>query len=137
MNLRSVSYGGGVQSTALLVLAAQGRIDYPLFLFANVGADSEHPASLRYVREVAMPYAEAHGIELVELCRVPRKGRHAGPCAGAGTIPRLVADDVRSTEANGVVTMRATCPSCGERLALSAAPWAFPDHQRAETLWAG
>ena len=26
--LRIVSYGGGVQSTALLVLAAQGRIDY-------------------------------------------------------------------------------------------------------------
>ena len=26
-SLRSVSYGGGVQSTALLVLAAQGRID--------------------------------------------------------------------------------------------------------------
>lgn len=33
--IRSVSYGGGVQSTALLVLAAQRRIDYPLFLFAR------------------------------------------------------------------------------------------------------
>jgi hypothetical protein len=65
--VRAVSYGGGVQSTALLVLAAQGRIDFDLFLFANTGDDSEHPDSLRYVREVAMPYAEAHGIELVEL----------------------------------------------------------------------
>ena len=72
--LRSVSYGGGVQSTALLVLAAQGRIDFGLFLMANVGDDSEHPDTLRYVREVAMPYAEAHGIELVELHRTTKHG---------------------------------------------------------------
>src|ERR671910_1536926 len=39
---RVVSYGGGVQSNALLELAAQGRIDYRTFLFANVGDDSEH-----------------------------------------------------------------------------------------------
>jgi hypothetical protein len=54
---RVVSYGGGVQSNALLVLAAQGRIDYRRFLFANVGDDSEHPATLRYVRDVALPSA--------------------------------------------------------------------------------
>ncbi len=72
--IRSVSYGGGVQSTALLVLAAQGRIDFPLFLFANVGDDSEHPATLRYVREVAAPYAAENGIELVELRRKMRDG---------------------------------------------------------------
>lgn len=41
--LRVFSYGGGVQSTAALVLAAQGRIDFPAFVFANVGEDSEHP----------------------------------------------------------------------------------------------
>ena len=51
MGLRVFSYGGGVQSTAALVLAAQGKIDFPTFLFANVGDDSEHPATLRYVRE--------------------------------------------------------------------------------------
>lgn len=71
--LRVVSYGGGVQSTALLVLAAQRRIPHRTFLFANVGEDSEHPDSLRYVREIAAPYAEAHDIELVELHKV-RKG---------------------------------------------------------------
>ena len=74
----AVSYGGGVQSTALLVLAAEGKIDFDLFLFANVGDDSEHPVSLRYVREIAMPYAEAHGIELVELTKNPTRGRFAG-----------------------------------------------------------
>ncbi|WP_435840134.1 phosphoadenosine phosphosulfate reductase [Streptomyces antimycoticus] len=72
--IRSISYGGGVQSTALLVLAAQRRIDFPLFLFANVGDDSENPATLRYVEEYARPYAAEHGIELVTLDRVRRDG---------------------------------------------------------------
>jgi len=74
MSLRTISYGGGVQSTALLVLAAQRRIDFPLFLMANVGDDSEHPATLEYVHNVATPYAEAHGLELVILDRKRRDG---------------------------------------------------------------
>lgn len=78
MTARSFSYGGGVQSTAALVLAAQGEIDFRTFLFANVGEDSEHPDTLGYVRQVAMPYAEAHGLELLELHRVPTKGWAAG-----------------------------------------------------------
>ncbi len=69
-----VSYGGGVQSTALLVLAARGRIDFDTFLMANVGDDSEHPSTLRYVREIAMPYAAAHGITLHLLDRTRRDG---------------------------------------------------------------
>jgi hypothetical protein len=74
MTLRAVSYGGGVQSTALLVLAARRTIDFPIFLMANVGDDSEHPATLKYVREIAMPYAEKHGIELHMLDRHKRTG---------------------------------------------------------------
>jgi hypothetical protein len=66
MSIRALSYGGGVQSTALLVLAARGEIDYPLAIFANVGDDSEHPDTLRYVREVAVPFGAAHGIEVYE-----------------------------------------------------------------------
>lgn len=68
-DLRVFAHGGGVQSTAALVLSAQGRIDFPVHLFCNVGDDSEHPATLRYVREVSMPYAKAHGVELVEIRR--------------------------------------------------------------------
>jgi hypothetical protein len=75
MSLRVVSFGGGVQSTALLVLAAQGEIDFATMLFANVGDDSENPATLDYVRGVAMPYALSHGIELIELRRQWRDGR--------------------------------------------------------------
>ena len=72
--LRVFAYGGGVQSTAALVLAKQGRIDFRTFLFSNGGDDSEHPAPLRYIREIAMPYAEANGIALHELHRTRRDG---------------------------------------------------------------
>lgn len=105
--IRSISYGGGVQSTALLVLAAQGRIDFPLFLMANVGEDSEHPDTLAYVRTVAMPYAEEHGIELVLLDRKRRDGsietlwsrlmddRPCKNCKGTGTVFANHHDDDR------------------------------------------
>ncbi len=72
--LRTFSSGGGWQSIAALVLSAQGRIDFPVHLFANVGDDSESPGTLDYVRNVAMPYAEAHGIEFHELRKQRRDG---------------------------------------------------------------
>lgn len=72
MPIRAISYGGGVQSTALLVLAAQRVIDFPLALFSNVGDDSEHPATLAYYHTHAVPYAARHGIELVELTKQPK-----------------------------------------------------------------
>lgn len=73
--ISAMSYGGGVQSTAMLVLSAQGSIDYRLALFANVGHDSENPDTITYLEAFAKPYAAAHGIELVELQRVTRDGR--------------------------------------------------------------
>lgn len=74
MTVRSVSYGGGVQSTALLVLAAERVIDFDLFLFANTGDDSEAPWTLDYVETHAKPYAAKHGIELAEVQRRKRDG---------------------------------------------------------------
>ncbi len=74
MTLRFFSFGGGVQSTAALVLAARREIDFPHFVMANVGDDSEHPATLSYVRDVAVPYAQAHGISLHLLDRHRRDG---------------------------------------------------------------
>lgn len=72
--LRIFNYGGGVQSTAALVLAARGRIDFRTFLMANVGDDSEDPRTMAYVRNVAVPYAAKHGIDLHILDRVKRDG---------------------------------------------------------------
>lgn len=71
--MRTISYGGGVQSTALIVLAAQNRIPpVDAALFANVGDDSEHPATLDYVRNIATPWAKDQGITVHELHRVRR-----------------------------------------------------------------
>jgi hypothetical protein len=72
--IRVMSFGGGVQSTAMLVLAAQNKIDYPIALFCNVGEDSENPATLDYIRDHSKPYADAHGIEFVELSKTLRDG---------------------------------------------------------------
>ncbi|WUH01926.1 phosphoadenosine phosphosulfate reductase [Streptomyces violaceus] len=72
--MRVISYGGGVQSTALLVLAVQREIDFSTFLFANVGDDSEHPATLAYIRDIAVPYASGAGLDIHELKRRRRDG---------------------------------------------------------------
>lgn len=67
MTLKTFSFGGGVQSTAALVLAAQGRIDYRTFVFSDVGDDSEHPATFEYMSRYAAPFAASHGLELVTV----------------------------------------------------------------------
>ena len=74
MTLHTCSYGGGWQSTAALALAAQGRLDYRVFVFANVGDDSEYPGTLAYLHQVAAPFAAAHDLELHELGRTRRDG---------------------------------------------------------------
>lgn len=68
------SCGGGVQSTACLVLAAQDRIPYRIFVFANVGEHAEDPRTLRYIAKVLKPYAAQHGIEWVDVQRRRRDG---------------------------------------------------------------
>ncbi len=70
--MKVFSYGGGVQSTAALVLAAQGKIDYRTFLFCNVGEDSENQATLAFVNSYAKPFAAFHGLELQELRKTKR-----------------------------------------------------------------
>lgn len=73
-SLRVFSYGGGVQSNAVLALQAAGQLrnPYDVFVFANVGADSENPATLEYVENVAKPFAAQHGIALVEVQKTTR-----------------------------------------------------------------
>lgn len=74
MSLSVISYGGGVQSTAMLVLATQGRIQVDAALFANVGDDSEHPSTIAYVRDAAVPWAAARGLTVHTLDRRKRDG---------------------------------------------------------------
>jgi hypothetical protein len=70
-----ISYGGGVQSTALIVLAIEGKIPMPrAALFSNVGDDSEHPKTLDYVRNIITPWAAAKGLPVLELHRTKKDG---------------------------------------------------------------
>ena len=81
--MRIISYGGGVQSTAMVIMAATrnpefetacgGPIDAALF--SNVGDDSEHPATLDYVRNVIQPWAAQHDFPVEILEKVRRDGR--------------------------------------------------------------
>lgn len=69
-----------MQSTALCVLATQGKLDdimggpIDAALFSNVGDDSEHPATLRFVRDIAIPWLAERGLPAFELERVRRDG---------------------------------------------------------------
>lgn len=62
---RAFSCGGGVQSTACLVLAVQGKIPHKTFIFANVGDKAESPHTIKYVKDILIPYAKANNIEWV------------------------------------------------------------------------
>jgi len=90
--VRTFGYGGGVQSTGALVLAAQGALDYRMFLFCHTGEDSEDPATLEYLERYAKPFADANGIELLTI-RYTRKRDGAQPtileaiAAGRDIIP--------------------------------------------------
>lgn len=75
LTLRAFSSGGGVQSSAALVLSKRGEIDFPLHLFANVGEKAENPETLIYAREVLMPYAAQHGIDFREVQWIDRTGK--------------------------------------------------------------
>jgi hypothetical protein len=99
MGLTVISFGGGVQSTALLVLACQRKIKADAALFANVGDDSEHPATLEYVRKVARPYAVEHGIEVIELHRTRRNGETETLMERLQRVPRSI--DIPVRMANG------------------------------------
>jgi hypothetical protein len=80
--MKIVSLGGGVQSSALVVLAGTGRIEADAAVFANTGDDSEAPWTLNYVRDVLTPWAADHGIPIVEVGAM----RHGEPETLAGRI---------------------------------------------------
>lgn len=74
-----ISYGGGVQSTAMVVLAATGRlselgISVDSAVFANVGDDAERPETLRYVRRTMSEWAAPRQLPIVEIARTYRNG---------------------------------------------------------------
>jgi len=75
MTSKIFSFGGGVQSTAVMVLQAENVLHYDKFIFANVGDDSENPGTLEYIENVSKPFMEKYGIEFVELGSPRRDGK--------------------------------------------------------------
>lgn len=71
---RAFSSGWGLQSVAVTVLQSQGRVSFDVYLFVNVGNDSENPPTLAYGREVLMPFAASHGIVMHEIRREKNGG---------------------------------------------------------------
>jgi len=61
-----------------MVLAAQGEIDFKTFVMSDVGQDSENPATLAYLDEVAIPYAKVQGLKLEIIHRQWRSGKYRG-----------------------------------------------------------
>jgi len=64
---RVFSFGGGVQSTAVLVLQSMGKLPKPYhaFVFCNVGDDSENPDTIIYINDVILPFCKKHGIVFI------------------------------------------------------------------------
>lgn len=77
--MKVIAYGGGVQSTALVVLATQGELDYQYALFSNVGDKAEHPDTLAYVSTVMTPWAkDRDGPQVVTLHKEWQRGDRKG-----------------------------------------------------------
>lgn len=76
--VRVMSFGGGVQSVTIAAMQVLGLIEpYDVYLWANVGDDSETDETLDYVRNVFAPWAKANGIEFHEICKTKRDGTPA------------------------------------------------------------
>ena len=84
-----VSYGGGANSTALLIGLHQHRIPVDLILFADTGA--EHPHTYAYL-EVMDRWLKDHGMPpIIRVYKTTRDGKRD---ADTGCIPilELIAD---------------------------------------------
>lgn len=60
--MKVLSLGAGVNSVALLVLKAQGKVDFDLAIFADTGA--EHPETYQYIEQTIKPFCAKHSIKL-------------------------------------------------------------------------
>jgi len=74
--VRIFSHGMGTQSVAVTVAQAHGLLarPYDAFVFANVGHQSENPATIAYMHDVLLPYLRAHNIPFVEIFKRDKKG---------------------------------------------------------------
>jgi hypothetical protein len=69
--IRVFSFGGGVQSHAVLAMQAMNLLKkpYDVFVFSNVGADSEKPQTIDYLNRYTFEFAEEFNIPFVEVAK--------------------------------------------------------------------
>src|SRR5690349_2587101 len=60
--IRILSYGGGIQTTALLLLHPER---YTHAIFADTG--NEHQQTYDYINEVVIPFCKLNGIEFIHV----------------------------------------------------------------------
>lgn len=60
-----LSFGAGVQTTALLILVAQGQVKADAVIFADTGA--EHPETYEYIEKYDKPLCEEIGIPFLTV----------------------------------------------------------------------
>jgi 3'-phosphoadenosine 5'-phosphosulfate sulfotransferase (PAPS reductase)/FAD synthetase len=66
--LRILSFGGGVQTTALAILVAQGKVKADAVVFADTGA--ERPGTYDYMNSYTKPLLKESGVEFVTVRKV-------------------------------------------------------------------
>ena len=85
-----VSYGGGANSTALLVGLHQHRIPVDLILFADTGG--EHPYTYAYL-DTMNRWLKDHGMpEITRVYKTTRDGKRLtleDECLKSGTLPSI------------------------------------------------
>ena len=65
MKSRFLSYGAGMQTFALLVMAEQGEIQIDEVVFADTGG--EHPETYAHIEKVAKPICNRMGIPFMTV----------------------------------------------------------------------
>ena len=89
-HINIVSYGGGANSTALLVGLHQHRIPVDLILFADTGG--EHPHTYAYL-DIMDRWLKDHGMpEITRVYKTTKDGRRLtleDECLKSGTLPSI------------------------------------------------
>ena len=67
MKITFLSFGAGVQTTAMLIMLAQGKIHADAVIFADTGA--EHPETYDYIERYDKPLCEKMGIPFLTVRR--------------------------------------------------------------------
>ena len=121
-HINIVSYGGGANSTALLVGLHQHRIPVDLILFADTGG--EHPHTYAYL-DIMDRWLKDHGMpEITRVYKTTKDGRRLtleDECLKSGTLPSIAYGFKRCSLKHKIGPQEKFCNNNAHK-ALCAAP---------------